>query len=170
MKDTLSGMLAFAIAMFLASCNPGNENKSSQATLDSLKSELSTATSKQQTEEANKKMVAEFYQQLFGDKDTSAIDKYLSPTYIQHNPSLPDGSAALKNAVTQWFAGAPKDKVDVRHLSADGDLVYIHTRSNMGGKTFSIIDIFRIENGKIAEHWDVMQEVPDKSANDHPMF
>jgi predicted SnoaL-like aldol condensation-catalyzing enzyme len=83
---------------------------------------------------------------------------------------LPDGKDALKQGFAQWFKDAPKEEIDIQHIGADGDLVYIHTRAKMGGKTASIIDIFRIENGKIAEHWDVIQEVPEKSANPHPMF
>jgi predicted SnoaL-like aldol condensation-catalyzing enzyme len=76
----------------------------------------------------------------------------------------------LKEAATQWFKGAPKEKIDIQHIAADGDLVFIHLRANMGGKVNSVIDIFRLENGKITEHWDVIQEVPAKSANPHPMF
>jgi predicted SnoaL-like aldol condensation-catalyzing enzyme len=169
MKDKLSMLLAFTV-VFLMSCNVENDNHALTAKLDSLNMELKTITAIEATEESNKKIVAEFYQQLFGDKDVSAIDQYLLPTYIQHNPSLPDGSEPLKKAVTQWFTGAPKEKIDIQHLSAEGDLVYIHLRSKIGDKTFSVIDIFRIEHGKIAEHWDVLQEVPQKSANDHPMF
>lgn len=120
--------------------------------------------------EANKKMVAEFYQQLFGDKNPEVILKYLAESYIQHNPSLPDGRDAIYNAVKVWFKDAPKEKVDIQRIAADGDLVYLHVRSKMGAKTVAVVDIFRIENGKIAEHWDVIQEVPEKSANSHPMF
>lgn len=69
-----------------------------------------------------------------------------------------------------WFKDAPKEKVDLQRIAADGDLVYLHVRSKMGNKTVAVVDIFRIENGKIAEHWDVIQEVPEKSANPHPMF
>jgi predicted SnoaL-like aldol condensation-catalyzing enzyme len=118
----------------------------------------------------NKKMVAEFYQEFFGDKNIGALDKYLADNYIQHNPILPDGKEALRQGATLWFKGAPKTKIDIQHLSADGNLVYIHTKSKMGDKVSSVIDIFRIENGKIAEHWDVIQDVPEKSANAHPMF
>lgn len=121
-------------------------------------------------ENINKKLVADFYQQLFGDKDVSAIDKYIGNVYIQHNPSLPDGPEALKEGATQWFIGAPKEKIDIQHIAADGNLVFIHLRSTMGGKVNSVIDIFKVENGKITEHWDVIQEVPAKSANPHPMF
>jgi len=161
MKKTIPALLV-AAAIALASCgNQAAENV--QATADSL--------SRQATQlSLNKKMVAEFYQEFFGDKNIAAADQYLADNYIQHNPALPDGKAALKDGATLWFKGAPKTKIDIQHLSADGNLVYIHTKSKMGDKTISVIDIFRIENGKIAEHWDVIQEVPAKSANNHPMF
>jgi hypothetical protein len=82
--------------------------------------------------EANKKMVSEFYQQLFGDKNPEVIPKYLMEDYIQHNPSLPDGRDALYNAVKVWFKDTPKEKVDIQRIAADGDLVYLHVRSKMG--------------------------------------
>jgi predicted SnoaL-like aldol condensation-catalyzing enzyme len=125
---------------------------------------------KLQQTEANKKMVAEFYQQLFGDKDAESILKYLAESYIQHNPALPDGRDAIYNACKIWFKDAPKEKVDIQRIIADGDLVMLHVRNKRGSKTTAVVDIFRIENGKIAEHWDVIQDVPEKSANNHPMF
>jgi len=125
---------------------------------------------KYQQQESNKKMVIEFYQELFGDKNPDAINKYIGDKYIQHNPGLPDGKEALLNAVKIWFKDATKEKVDFQHVSADGDLVFLHVRSKSGPKVRAIVDIFRIENGKIVEHCDVIQEVPEKSANEHPMF
>jgi predicted SnoaL-like aldol condensation-catalyzing enzyme len=124
----------------------------------------------QQKLEANKEMVAWFYQELFGNKNIAVIDSLIREDYIQHNPMAADGRQALKNVLGAWFTDAAKDTVDIQRIGADGDLVYLHTRARFGDKTFSVIDIFRIEDGKIAEHWDVLQEVPDSAANPHPMF
>jgi len=165
-------LLIILVAMWFASlsCNGGDTGTKPQANVDSLTNEIQTLSNNGRQLEANKKLVADFYQELFGAKNVDAIDKYIGDTYIQHNPALPDGKEALKQGATQWFKGAAKEKIDIQHLSADGDLVYIHTKAKMGDKTSSVIDIFRIENGKIAEHWDVIQEVPKTSANPHPMF
>ena len=146
----------------------GNNSLSSR--LDSLSGELAALKAEKQRLEANKKLVADMYQELFGDKNVEAADKYIVENYIQHNPSVTDGRKALKDALKTWFKDAPKNKIDIQHLGADGDFVYIHTRSKMGDKVFSVIDIFRIENGKVAEHWDVIQEVPKNTVNPHPMF
>ena len=170
MIKTFLTQIALTSLTLLFSCNANTGSANSGAEADSLKTQMKELLSEQQKGEANKKLVAEVYQQLFGDKGISAIDKYMTEGYIQHNPALPDGKEALKQGASQWFKGAPKEKVDIQHLNAEGDFVYIHTKSKMGPKTVSIIDIFRIENGKIAEHWDVIQEVPEKSANPHPMF
>ncbi len=122
-------------------------------------------------EEANKKLVLTFYQKLFGDKNTEAIDTYLSKDYKQHNPSVADGSEALKNAIKIWFEGAVKESVNIPHVASDGDLVFLHVKStNSEGKTVAIMDIFRVTKNKITEHWDVIQEVPKNALNPHAMF
>jgi predicted SnoaL-like aldol condensation-catalyzing enzyme len=120
--------------------------------------------------EENKKLVANLYQEIFGDKNIEAVDKYIGDNYIQHNPAVADGKEALKTALKVWFKGAPKEKIDIQHLGADGNFVYIHTRSMQGNKAISVMDIFRVDGNKVVEHWDVLQEVPAKAANDHPMF
>ncbi|MDB5011799.1 MAG: hypothetical protein JWQ25_1 [Daejeonella sp.] len=131
----------------------------------------SAQKSKVSVAEENKKMVVEFYQKLFGDNDISIIDQYIAEDYIQHNPYVADGRKALKDALTQWLANAPKKKIDFQRVAADGDLVFLHIKSEgQGGKKVSLVDIFKVQNGKIVEHWDVMQEVPEKAANEHPMF
>jgi predicted SnoaL-like aldol condensation-catalyzing enzyme len=121
--------------------------------------------------EQNKKIVVEFYQKLFGDKDLSAIDQYITEDYIQHNPIAADGRQALKDVLSPWLANQPKTKVDFQKVVADSDLVVLHIKSkSFTGKDLSLVDMFRLKNGKIVEHWDVMQEVPEQSANPHPMF
>ncbi|WP_370895489.1 nuclear transport factor 2 family protein [Chryseobacterium gossypii] len=78
--------------------------------------------------EQNKKIVIDFYQQMFGDKDISAVDKYIAPDYIQHNPNVADGAEAFKKTAAKWFEGKPKTKVDIQHIAAEGDLVFIHIK------------------------------------------
>lgn len=122
-------------------------------------------------EQANKKMVAVFYQKLFGDLDLSVIDQYIVPNYIQHNPDAKDGREALKVILVKWFKTRKKGKIDIQHIGADGDFVFLHLKNKLpNGRLESNIDIFRIKNNKIAEHWDVAQTVPQHAINPHPMF
>lgn len=171
MKTTTFTLLTLVSLTFLMfSCDNRDNSTMTQTQIDSLTAKIQLVADAQKQIDTNKKMVADFYQELFGDKDINSIDKYIGDIYIQHNPAVADGKMALKEAAAQWFKGTPKEKIDIQHLSSEGDFVYIHTKSKRGTVTFSIIDIFRLENGKIVEHWDVGQEVPEKSANDHPMF
>ncbi len=156
-------------SLILMSC--GNNSKK-EAELQSINKKETQCDSVKQLLELNKKIVTEFYQQMFGDKDISAVDKYISSDeYIQHNPTVPDGAEAFKEAAKKWFEGAPKTKVDIQRIAAEDDLVFIHVKNiNPDGSLESVIDIFRLKDGKIVEHWDVIQDVPKEAANDHPMF
>jgi predicted SnoaL-like aldol condensation-catalyzing enzyme len=157
--------------LMVTACGPRKEKADdAKAHADSLSSQVSMLRSVNQQMEENKKLVANLYQEVFGDKNIEAVDKYIGDNYIQHNPSVADGKEALKAALEIWFKNAPKEKIDIQHIGADGNFVYIHTKSKQGNKTISVIDIFRVDGGKVVEHWDVMQEVPARSVNDHPMF
>ena len=86
-----------------------------------------TADVNQKKYEANKKLVSEFYQAFFGDKDTMAVDKYIADNIIQHNPLFKDGKAYLMD-MARTFWGNPnvtKTKVDIKHIAADGDMVWL---------------------------------------------
>ncbi|OGG59137.1 hypothetical protein A3C89_01885 [Candidatus Kaiserbacteria bacterium RIFCSPHIGHO2_02_FULL_50_50] len=130
-----------------------------------------TALAERAQEEENKKLVLTAYQALFGDHDLSALEKYWGEPYIQHNPLVPNGKAALGAFVQSMIdAGAPKSTLDVKRVAAEGDYVWVHLRSSFGEQEVAIVDIFRVEQGKIVEHWDVIQPVPVESANSNTMF
>lgn len=159
------------IGILLVNCKTNENNRAAiLAKTDSLEKLANSYTDQHDKNELNKRMVVAFYQKFFGDKDISAADLYLGDTYIQHNPGAANGREALKNLVGPLFKNAPKTKVDIRRVAADGDLVWLHIKGNFGGKEVSIVDIFRVENEKIVEHWDVIQAVPTKSANENTMF
>jgi predicted SnoaL-like aldol condensation-catalyzing enzyme len=173
MKKSSLYIMPFMLVMIFAAgaCSKQKARTDSEkAHTDSLTSQVNMLRSVNQQMEENKKLVANLYQEVFGDKNIDAVDKYIGDNYIQHNPGVADGKEALKAALKVWFKDAPKEKIDIQHIGADGNFVYIHTKSKQGNKTISVMDIFRIDGSKIVEHWDVLQEVPAKSANDHPMF
>lgn len=109
---------------------------------------------------------------VFEQGDTEVVDRYVRPDYIQHNPLAPDGAETLKNlgkAVHQQF---PDAAYDIKRVISEGDLVLVHSNVVMtpGTRGQAVFDIFRFQGGKIAEHWDVGQNVPEGSANGNDMF
>ena len=117
---------------------------------------------------SNKEIVVAGMKGLFITRDASVIDKYWSPNYIQHNPNVPNGSAVLKG----WIGSlTPNFKYEIGMVIAEGDYVMMHGRySGMMPKVMVGVDIFRLENGKIVEHWDILQEEVTKTASGNPMF
>lgn len=127
---------------------------------------------KSQTEQ-NKKIVVDFYNGVFQKHEVKAYsDRYIGNQYIQHNPYVPNGKAPFVNYFTQYFKENPTAKSTIKRAIADGDLVWLHVHSRQNSKDLgtAVVDIFRVENGKIIEHWDVQQEVPKPSANKNTMF
>lgn len=119
----------------------------------------------------NKQIVTTAYQRIFGDLDVSAVDEYMSKNFIQHNPTTPDGPEGVKQLVQMLVSqGVPKQAVEFKHVIADDDIVIVHSRYEMAGKEWRFIDIYRVENGKLAEHWDAMMQMPDTRANGNPLF
>jgi len=118
----------------------------------------------------NKELVMRAITEAFVNMDTTAIDKYWSDRYIQHNPQLGNGREALK----QLFGlVGPNFKYEIGLIVADGDFVMVHGRyTDFGPKPLVAVDIFRVKDGKLAEHWDVLQEeVPaENTANKNAMF
>lgn len=122
-------------------------------------------------EETNKKIATTAYQRIFGDLDSTAVDAFMSKDFLQHNPTIADGPEGVKALVQMLITqGVPKQKIEFKHVIADGDIVILHSRYGMAGKEWRFIDIYRVENGKIVEHWDAMMQMPEKRANNNPMF
>jgi len=124
-------------------------------------------------EEENKKMVRDFYEMAFNQhKPTEAAKKYIGDQYIQHNPYVQNGAAAFYGYFEGFFKAHPKSRVEIKRVIAEGDLVvlHLHSRVDETDRGRAIVDIFRVENGKIIEHWDVIQTVPEKSASGNTMF
>jgi predicted SnoaL-like aldol condensation-catalyzing enzyme len=106
----------------------------------------------------------------FIDRDPSIVERCFAPDYIQHNPAIPNGP----KAIAEFIASLSKDfSYEPGMAVAEGNLVMVHGRYiGFGPKPMIAVDIFRVANGKVAEHWDVLQEeVPESAtASGNPMF
>jgi predicted SnoaL-like aldol condensation-catalyzing enzyme len=123
--------------------------------------------------ERNKRNVTEFYDLAFNKcKPIEAVEKYTGDDYIQHNPKVISGKAGFINYFLNLAQKYPGKKTHFVRTIAEGDFVVVHCRQEWpGDNDYASMDIFRLdENGKIAEHWDVIQMVPDESVNNNTMF
>ena len=122
--------------------------------------------------EANKKIVVDFYEKGLNQRDYDAAAKYFGPRYIQHNPGAANGPEGFKRLVTFLKEKFPNSHSEIKRVIAEGDLVvlHVHSKREPSDRGRAIVDIFKVENGKIVEHWDVIQDIPEKSANDNTMF
>lgn len=135
-------------------------------------SAINTGTSQERSEKeiGNEKIVREFYDNVFDAKNASAAVNYLEEDYIQHNPTVPTGREAFINAFTQIFEQNGFNP-QIQRIYADGNYVIVHSFSPVGDTGNAVIDIYRVnENGKIAEHWDFIQQIPNSPANNNTMF
>jgi len=119
--------------------------------------------------EANKKVIGAFAESVFVKKDLSAVDQYLRTDYIQHNPLVKQGATGFREFFSNWFASVPDWRCSVKKIVAEGDEVWVYgtyagtlKKDWLGitasGQEYSIdaVDIFRVQDGKLAEHWDVI--------------
>ncbi len=125
------------------------------------------------TEAENARVVTAFYDLAFNrHQPTEAARLYIGDRYIQHNPNVPNGAEAFYGYFEGFFRENPQSHVTIHRVIADGDLVALHLHSqqtpNDPGR--AIVDIFRLEDGKIVEHFDVIQAVPTTTANGNTMF
>jgi predicted SnoaL-like aldol condensation-catalyzing enzyme len=122
--------------------------------------------------EANKKVAVAFYEAAINKKDFASAVSYLGPQYKQHNPTAADGADGLKAFIEFLKTRFPAQRGEIKRVIAEGDLVVLHVHSTRGDGTpgRAIVDIFRLADGKVVEHWDVIQDIPEKASNTNGMF
>jgi predicted SnoaL-like aldol condensation-catalyzing enzyme len=100
-----------------------------------------------------------------------AFEYLVSGNYRQHNPSIPDGPEPAIAMLTPKVDGSPDSTFEVQRILVDGDLAMVHVKASGPGRPdAAVADIYRFEDGRIVEHWDVLQQVPAHAVHDHPMF
>ncbi|MDX3525237.1 nuclear transport factor 2 family protein [Streptomyces sp. ID05-39B] len=138
------------------------------------KSSAAASFASQEAKEARNKRIALAFVDLALNKKQpqKAADLYLRDPYIQHNPQITNGKAAFVTWATNFIKAVPDVEVDFKRAIADGDLVMIHSRltTSATDRGTAVADIVRFRNGKIVEHWDVLQAVPETAANGNTMF
>ena len=123
--------------------------------------------------EHNKQAVIAFYKRALNDKQPAdAVARYVGSQYVQHNPDTPDGADAFIQSMTDLTTKFPQSFVEIKRVIAEGDLVVTHNIVKMTPQDRGLagMDIFRLREGKIVEHWDVRQPIPEKPMNNNTMF
>lgn len=122
--------------------------------------------------EDNKRIVIDFYEAGLNRKDFAAASRHFGQQYIQHNPMSSDGRDGFAKFLEYLRKEYPSSHSSIRQAFADADYVILHVleklRPDDSGN--AIVDIFRLEDGKIVEHWDVKQPIPSQAANRNGMF
>lgn len=175
MKKTNALMLSFAlVAALTASASLANANSSASNATSVAKPAVqqTSAVVSAKVIAQNKQLVLNFYKDIFNKHQLNKVEKYLVSDYKQHNPFAATGRAAFTQFFTTYIKQNPGYRVDVKRIIAQNDLVVVHSnaKNSASDRGSAVIDIFRIKNGKIVEHWDVVQPVPEKSANNNTMF
>jgi len=123
-------------------------------------------------EERNLQHVLNLFRDVLAPLDSSQVDRFISPDYIQHSQMAEPGVESLKRFLDARRADSPDAEQHMKRAFADGDHVIIHYQviRFKGDPGFAVMDIFRMEDGMIVEHWDCVQNVPTESPNPNSMF
>lgn len=110
-------------------------------------------------EQKNKEVIRKFYQEFFNDHIVDSADLYVREDYKQHNPGVPQGREGLKNAFAEKFKEHPEFCLQIKMLIAEDDMVAVYLKNvdPQGNTRCRVVDIYRFEEGMLAEHWDVLQ-------------
>ena len=123
-------------------------------------------------EETNLALVLEMYEKVLIAMDSAAVDRYIAPDYIQHSGLAEPGTEGLKAWLDHVKVESPDARQTIHRAFADGDHVIVHTHVVRwpGDLGFAVADFFRLEGGRIREHWDVIQAIPEHSPNPNSLF
>lgn len=123
--------------------------------------------------EQNKKIAIAFYEKLINEFDAEgAFAQYGGQTYIQHTPVIKDGREGVTEFISWLRSNYPESHMEIRRAFSDGNMVILHSHwvRSPGERGDAVVDFFRVENGKVVEHWDVIQPIPATSANSNTMI
>lgn len=159
----IAGLAALAFSAAAAPASAG----------DAPSASAQTSAARTPTEAENARIVVAFYDLAFNQhRPTEAARLYIGDRYIQHNPLVPNGAEPFYAYFEGFFRDNPQSRATIHRVIADGDLValHVHSQETPDDPGRAIVDIFRVENGKIVEHFDVIQAVPATTANGNTMF
>jgi predicted SnoaL-like aldol condensation-catalyzing enzyme len=123
--------------------------------------------------EENKKIAIAFYDKLINEFDAEgAFAQYGGTTYTQHTPVIEDGPEGLVKFISWLRSTYPNSHMEIKRAFAEGDMVILHCHwvRSPGERGDAVVDFFRVEDGKVVEHWDVIQPIPENAANNNTMF
>ena len=123
--------------------------------------------------EENKKIAIAFYEKLINDFDAEgAFALYGGETYKQHTPVIEDGREGVAKFIAGLRSNYPESHMQIKRAFCDGDMVILHCHwvRSPGELGNAVVDFFRLEHGKVVEHWDVIQPIPETAANGNTMF
>ena len=123
-------------------------------------------------EKRNLQHVLDMFHNVLVPLDSTRVDDYIAPTYIQHSQMAAPGVASLKTFLNEKHRESPNALQHMKRAFVDGDhvILHYHVQPSPEDIGFGVIDIFRLENGMIVEHWDCVQPVPENSPNPNSMF
>ncbi|MFB4300548.1 nuclear transport factor 2 family protein [Actinomadura sp. NTSP31] len=115
--------------------------------------------------------IRDYIETVWNQGRTEESERFLADDLVQHNPHLPNGRKPLADFIDGLRGQLPDLRFDVRRTAAEGDLVFVHSlfTAEPGARGTAVIDVFRIADGLIAEHWDVREDVPEATASGNPV-
>ncbi|GAA4633043.1 hypothetical protein GCM10023196_069000 [Actinoallomurus vinaceus] len=116
-------------------------------------------------------LIRDYIELVWNQGRTEEAERFLAEDLIQHNPNLPNGRKPLVDFIGGLHEQLPESRFDIRRTAAEGDLVFVHSlfTAQPGHRGIAVIDVFRVADGLIVEHWDLREDVPETTASGNPV-